>query len=65
MELQTVSQTVLEAFMTDCLRRMESSQDDLYVHRQIEHFKIAEAELLRRGEAGHVISAKKRELFHR
>lgn len=59
MKLQTVSKTVLEAFMNDCLRRMESSQDDLYIYRQIEHFKSAEAELLRRGEAGHVISAKK------
>jgi hypothetical protein len=47
--LNHLSVVVLEALMTDCLIRIESSTNDTYVKQQIQLFREVEQELIKRG----------------
>lgn len=46
--LRKLSVIVLEAIMSDCLKRMEGSDDPVYIEQQIEFFREVEQEILKR-----------------
>ena len=47
--LKSLSLLVLETIMTDCLIRMESSTNSLYIEKQIQLFREIEQEMIKRG----------------
>jgi hypothetical protein len=48
--LKTLSQIVLEILMTECLIKMEKSNDPIYIDKEILLFREIEKECLKRRE---------------
>ncbi|MCM2531715.1 hypothetical protein NDK43_03980 [Neobacillus pocheonensis] len=58
--LKSLSLVVLETVMTDCLMKMENSNNPIYINKQINLFKKVERELINRRDDNHDICSEKR-----